>query len=450
MAAVSSSPQWLIGFARERITPPLGIQMAGFDARNGVAESVHDDLYARALVLSDGATQTALVSVEVIALSAQFAATVRSQIEAATNIPAANVFLCATHTHCGPVTMNHFFNQGQPLDQEYLRRLAGSIVAAVVHAYAQRRARILKSGLVPCDAIAVNRRTSNGLPVDPYAGVLLLEEMDGTCAAIAVLYACHTTVLGPNTLSITQDFPYYTLTKLKAALGGEVEAIYFNGAEGDLSIGHKSDLSAVGVVDSFRTFETAQRLGERLSDAVLAGLDGLTVEEPVLQVENTTVDLPLKTYAPLHEMTRRREEALQRISSESTETDSIAARQRYLFARIEEYYAKLCEASHAAEPKTLTVDLSVIQLGNTVLITLPGEVFVRIALKIRSDSPFAKTMFLGLTNNYIGYVPDEDAAASQGYEVVASRVPWQAGELLQETAVRLLASISVSERAVAL
>jgi hypothetical protein len=77
-------------------------------------------------------------------------------------------------------------------------------------------------------------------------------------------------------------------------------------------------------------------------------------------------------------------------------------------------------------------------------------VFVRIALKIRSDSPFAKTMFLGLTNNYIGYVPDEDAAASQGYEVVASRVPWQAGELLQETAVRLLASISVSERAVAL
>src|SRR3954451_7844044 len=107
----------LIGTSSEIITPELGCPLAGFDARKGVAESVHDDLFARALVLDDGATAVALVSVEVLGVSKAFADVVRAETERWTGIPAANIVLSATHTHCAPVTLNHFFNQGQPLDQ---------------------------------------------------------------------------------------------------------------------------------------------------------------------------------------------------------------------------------------------------------------------------------------------------------------------------------------------
>lgn len=433
---------WQIGFAHRRITPPLGSQMAGFDARKLPSDAVHDDLHARALFFDDGITQTAFVSVEVIAVSADFSAAVRPQVEALTGIPAANVFLSATHTHCGPVTINHFFNQGQPLDGLYLASLAQAIVDATEEAFTTRQPRTLKTGLVPVRGIAVNRRTPDGLPVDPYAGVLLIEESSGQPAAIAVLYACHTTVLGPDTLSITQDFPFYTLEKLRAALGPDVEAMYFNGAEGDLSIGHKSDLSAVGIIDSFRTFATAQRLGEILADAVLVGLPSLTAEPAIVGVLPQHVPLPLKSYAPLAEMTRAREEALAALIPGDFTPEMLAKRQRSLFARIEEYYQKLYEESSASEPKHLAVEFSAIRLGDTVFLTLPGEVFVRHALAIRAASPFAKTLFLGLTNDYIGYVPDEQATATSGYEVVASRVPAQGGVLLQEAAATLLSQFA--------
>jgi len=407
----ANAATWNIGVARRRITPPLGCQMAGFDARKGVASAVHDDLHARALVFDDGATTVAFVSVEVIAVSAEFSAVVRALVEVATGIPAANVFLCATHTHCGPVTMHHFFNQGQPLDEDYLATLRDAIVAAVRAAAEDRKPRALRAGMV-----------------------LLVEELDGAPAAIAVMYACHTTVLGPDTLSITQDFPFYTLAKLKNVLGSETEALFFNGAEGDLSIGHKSDLSAVGIIDSFRTFETAERLGEKLADSVIDGLSLLAYEEPVIDIASNFVALPLKTYGPLSSMILAREKALREIDSEDRSPEMLLKRQRALFARIEEYYASLYEASEATEPKTLAVEISAVLLGGTAFLTLPGEIFIRVALAMRAASPFARTLFLGLTNNYIGYLPDELSSATSGYEVIASRVPASAGRLLQDEA----------------
>ncbi|HEY8997635.1 MAG TPA: neutral/alkaline non-lysosomal ceramidase N-terminal domain-containing protein [Edaphobacter sp.] len=430
----------LIGVGRRRLTPEIPCQMAGFDARKSLARDVHDDLHARALVVDDGREQIALVSVEVIAVSAVFSAKVRSAVEKATRIPAKNVLLSATHTHCGPVTLNHFFNQGQPLDDAYINLMADQIVAAVEEAFASRKSRRLRSGLIACDGIAVNRRTKDGLPVDPYAGVLLVEEEDGRPAAIAVIYACHTTVLGPDTLSITQDFPYYTIARLQQKLGGDVEAVYFNGAQGDLSIGHKSDLSAVGVIDSFRTFATAQRLGERLADAALSGLGELEEVDPAIAVESVSMRLPLKSYRPLVEMTEAKRIALAALDDADGQEGlaGLRRKQTALFARIEEYYASLYEASQEAEPKVLPLEFTAIGIGNTVLLSLPGEVFVQIALDIRSASPFAKTMFLGLTNDYAGYIPTANASATSGYEVVASRVPGEASRQLTEEAVALL------------
>src|ERR1700761_2760378 len=109
-----------VGTAVEIITPPLGCQMAGFDARKGVAQTVHDDLHARMMILDDGSLKVALISIELLGIDKQFADRVRAEIERQTGVPAANVIIAATHTHCGPATFKHFFNQNQPLDAEYL------------------------------------------------------------------------------------------------------------------------------------------------------------------------------------------------------------------------------------------------------------------------------------------------------------------------------------------
>ena len=437
---------WEIGIASEVITPALGCQLAGFDARKGVAQRVHDDLHALALVLDDGTTKIALISVEVLAVSLPFAERVRAAIEERTGIPAPNVVIAATHTHCGPVTINHFFNQGQPLDQSYLDRLAAGIVSSVEKAFAGRQPRRLRSGMAPVEGVGVNRRTADGKPVDPLAGLLLVEELDGTPAALAVNYPCHPTVLGPNTLEITADFPFFTARQLRRRLGPDVHILYFNGAEGDVSMGHNSGLSAVGVIAPFRTFEKAEEVGIRLADAVIAGLRDLTDEQPRLAIQTRWASLPLKRYAPLADMTARRKAAAEamRQADNSGRLDEgvLRARQRSLYSRIEEYYALLYEETAGEEPKALRTELTALRVGQTALLSFPGELFVSIGLEIRARSGFPRTMILGLANGYVGYVPTAEANEAAGYEVVASRVTSDASDILVASALELLDSLA--------
>jgi len=421
--------------------------MAGFDARKGLAQGVHDDLHARALVFDDGSTQVALVSVEVIGLSRAFVRRAQQEIERRTGIPAAHIILAATHTHCGPVTFHHFFNQDQPLDNEYLDRLAAGIVRSVKLALAASVPGRVRAGFVHVDGIAVNRRTSDGQPVDPAAGVILVEDAAGKPSAIAISFACHTTVLGPNTLEISADFPYYTTRYLKNVLDEDVEVLFFNGAEGDISVGHKSDLSAVGVIADFRTFEKAEELGNRLGRIVAESLASLEPEDVRLKLATEDVPLPLKTYPPMDVMTRRREQALANLRdlNEQVLTPRVLeARREGLFSRIEEYYALLYKDAEGHAPKTLAAEVSVVQIGGTAIVTFPGEVFVAIALEIRRHSPFARTMFFGLANDYIGYVPTADANADAGYEVVASRVGPAAAGILERQTGQLLQSLANS------
>jgi hypothetical protein len=146
-------------------------------------------------------------------------------------------------------------------------------------------------------------------------------------------------------------------------------------------------------------------------------------------------------------MRLRREQALAKIrdlNGQDLTAQVLEARRNGLFSRIEEYYALLYKDADGVEPKTLAAEVNVLQIGGTAIVTFPGEVFVEIALVIRRRSPFARTMFFGLTNDYIGYVPTADANANAGYEVVASRVAPDAAGILEKQIGELLHSLANS------
>jgi hypothetical protein len=439
--------EYRIGAAHREITPPIGSQLAGFDARKGVSTGVHDDLFARAMVIERNGVQAMLISVEVISLGRAFCTRLRKEIERLTGVPAAHIVIAATHTHCGPATHHHFYNQGQALDDVYLVSLAAGVCEAAVEAFQQRAPRRLRAGFARCDQFAVNRRSLGGGPTDPLVGVLLAEELDGKPYAISVNFACHPTVLGPNMLECTGDFPFYAQQLLRESLGLAVETLYFNGAEGDLSIGHKSDLSAVGIIAPYRNFDTAKNLGEKLGRAVLESVPRLAVVEGALSVASAVAQLPLKQYAPVSEMRKARVEAGEAIVGIEPLPleEQLPLRQRSLFARIEEYYAALYEAEPGSDPKTLAAEVAALRFGDTAIVTLPGEIFIAVALGIRASSPLPKTMFIGLANDYIGYLPSDGAEASKGYEVVASRVTGEAWRALQQSALQVLERVAAAQ-----
>jgi len=206
-------------------------------------------------------------------------------------------------------------------------------------------------------------------------------------------------------------------------------------------------LSAVGVIADFRTFDKAEELGNRLGRIVAESLGSLAREDVRLKLATEDVPLPLKTYPPMDVMTRRREQALaslRDLNEQELTPRVLEARREGLFSRIEEYYALLYKNADGHEPKALTAEVNVVQIGSTAIVTFPGEVFVAIALEIRRHSPFARTMFFGLANDYIGYLPTADANADAGYEVVASRVGPAAAGILERQTGQLLRSLANS------
>src|SRR5262245_14769188 len=94
---------WKVGMARVKITPPQPVHMAGYAARNKPYESVHDDLFAKVLVLEDkSGTRGVLVTTDLIGFSAQIATPLRERVAAKTKTTADSVLVSSSHTHTGP------------------------------------------------------------------------------------------------------------------------------------------------------------------------------------------------------------------------------------------------------------------------------------------------------------------------------------------------------------
>src|ERR1043165_6586965 len=89
------------GAAQVVITPPNSAPMAGYYHARG-AEGTLDDLDANALVIDDGSTKVALVTLDLISTTFNLTREARAQIEKTTGIPGANVMISATHAHTGP------------------------------------------------------------------------------------------------------------------------------------------------------------------------------------------------------------------------------------------------------------------------------------------------------------------------------------------------------------
>ena len=87
------------------ITPPLGIELAGYHRQPGnerLITGIRQPTSTRALVLRLKAVETAIVSIEVGAVSRDFVKRVQARVANQVEFPAENVRICVTHTHSMP------------------------------------------------------------------------------------------------------------------------------------------------------------------------------------------------------------------------------------------------------------------------------------------------------------------------------------------------------------
>ncbi len=428
-----------VGVAELSITPPAGIPMAGYYAERG-AQSVHDDLHAKAIVLECAGASAALVVLDLITTPRQLVEETRREIDRISHVRGTDVMISATHTHTGPIleTDSHFGGDSA-LVKEYRAGLPARIAEAV---------RLAETHLTPArvvaargreDSIAFNRRfhmkdgsvgwnpgkrNPNILkaagPIDPDVPIVYFEATDGKPLATYVNYAVHLDNIGEPRISA--DMPLTLGRALADFKGPEMITVWAAGCCGDVN--HID----VNWTEPQRGFANAARIGTILAAEVLRSWPKLqTVESGSLRVKNAVVDL-----------------ALPEVKSNDIETArAVAARlhdtkaARPSFLELVRAFKVLDVAARKGEPQH--VEVQVIALGDEVAwVSLPGEIFVELGLAIKQDSPFRQTIIAELANGAIGYIPSRRAYGQGNYEVESARCAAGSGERLVDAAVKLL------------
>ena len=461
-AAAAEPSGVCIGLAETEITPPEGFPMAGYYHERR-ATGTRDPLKAKAIVFRGNGERAAFVACDLTGIAADLTAEVRRLASERTGIPAANIAVAATHSHTAPdYTLDLYeYLGGRPEDGQdrYAAKLIGGIVEAIARADSGAKPAALFAGIARQETpISFNRRfvMKDGSvrtwmrldnpevvraagPIDPDVSLLLVRAADGDQPlGVFTNFALHLDTVGGTLWS--GDYPYFVEQSLRQTLGSQVVSVFGNGCCGDIN--HADPLAAA--------VNKTDLIGQSLSKTVQQCLAQLPrVEQPVLRVRTAQVALPLQ------EVT-----ADEVASAVPLVADAKAGKQVEFFTLVKAYKALLLDQLRNRPPHVpvenslswglsrtwagvgdcLPVSVQVIALGpDLAIVCLPGESFVDLGLAIKRASPFRTTMVVELCNCVETiYIPPRVAYVGGSYEVTNSTVQPGAGELLVETAVRLL------------
>ena len=219
------------------------VWIAGFQNKRP-AQGVHDDLWARTLVLDDGNTLLALVSLDCIGLGADDVIRIRQTVSAQTEVD--HVIVCSSHTHEGPDVIGMWgeseFKSG--LNTDYIKMLIDQAAQSVIDAIQVLKPVRLRFAMDATGAADLVEDTRKPIVMDPaiYLMQVLDAEIDTTIGTL-VQWSNHPETLWNKNLLLTSDFVHYFREGIEkgvvekdstfaTGLGGTT--VFVNGAIGGL------------------------------------------------------------------------------------------------------------------------------------------------------------------------------------------------------------------------
>jgi hypothetical protein len=441
----------LAGVGRTVITPPRGTHLVGYAERWRGCTGVHDDLFATALALSDGAVRIVLVACDLLCIHEDTIDRVREAVGAGTA-----VVISCSHTHAGPIT--YAGPKAPRARREYIDLLVSRIADAIRGALADLGPARLQ--WAEGDAsIGVNRRekTAEGKvilgwnrdgPADKSIGILRVTRPDETPVATVVNYACHGTILPPQNLHVSADWVGAMRRRVEAEIGGLV--LFLQGAAGDINPDYEW-----GEGDPWKAVE---RLGASVAASVagavraLSNADGPALSNvegrgpPVsgvpLDITRREILLPFEPTPDERLGVRWLDTALgsRRLDAADAGTPGTGEQMRRIpprtyrkkvleFAGVPAFFSfltdRLLDRLYPWWPRLEFKDgawfvpmrLNAVRIGDVGLVTFGAEVFTEIGLRIKAACAAKHAMFASLSDGCIGYLPTAAAHNEGGYEV---------------------------------
>ena len=440
--ALARAGELRVGAAAEIITPPMGAPLAGYYSTR-LADGVDDDLFAKSIVIERDGVKVALVVCDLVTMPRGVVEQARALVAQSPGIPADRVMISATHTHTGPIVIRNSATDplegdvGSEQSRSYTKSLPQLIAQSIRKADAKLAPAKVATGLGHLEGFSFNRRyfMKDGSvgwnpgklnpkidkpagPIDPDVDVVYFESAnaDHDPLATQVNFACHPDTIGSTRVSA--DYPGAMSAILQKWKGHDMLAVFANGACGDINhINVNSGEKQEGLKE-------AQRIGGALADEVKKTFYHLSaVPDGPLRARSTLVPLPLPELQP-GDVEAARDVILK------------PSKARMAIDRVRAF--KILDVA-ARKGKPLDGEVQVVALGDELAwVALPGEMFVELGLDIKKRSPFKRTIIVELANGSLGYIPTKRAFKEGNYEPTSARVASGSGEMLADTAVRLL------------
>ncbi len=449
----------MFGASSSNVSAGLQAGAAKIDITNRDAGPVEGPLYARALVVTDGKTTVAVVSIDAVAIGEighidnHFLGNVRSRIEAELKIPPSHQLINASHCHgvvCRDVEQKTI---------QVVREAAAAMVPVTVGAGVGREDRIMENRRLKLrDGTHADVRHAYSLPpddqivgigpVDPEIGLLRLNRDDGTPLAIVYNFACHP-IQGVPSGANTSDITGFASQVIEENAGPNTTALFLQGCAGDINpvyykdVDHPRSAVPLGHMLGLSTLRAARQIAcgtdsrfvimneslalpranyasriremESTRDSLLRSLKGtsLNLETflPLMVKYKLSDDFPAyyaHGYLSQHATGRSDLKKMDDVNRASIQSyiDNILVMER--LTRLQTNLALLrkhMEETKVAEKPTIDVELTALRIGGFVLLTFPGELTVQIGLNIKQLSPHKLTFVAGYTNGYIYYAP---------------------------------------------
>ena len=398
------------------ITPPLGTEMV--EPRGTLATGVHDELYARAMVLSDGSTKVAIVTMDLIGLDFMLVDKIQKAVFSKTGIPATHLMLSCSHTHNAPITVElgpSMSNRNRQWESGMVENVAG-LVSNILPNLGPVKLVTGKNNV----QIGLNRRVSQFYrarmvpnpagPLADYTHVLCLQDDSKDPLAVLYNYPAHPVAVHTTSTELSADYPGYAASVLHETLGQQTIAMFAQGCGGN-----------VNVQPLQGGFEKARQAGRLLAIGVNKAIaESETIEADCINIANKTIYLPFFSVSDetAHDMQQRLQESMITLRERGANKAQLKEHEDLIH-----WATRLHRMSKDPElSQGIPFSMQAFALGKEfVVLAMPHEVFVEYQLAIERASPFKYTMVLAYSNGCASYVPTAEAFFFGGYEVFGAQ-----------------------------
>ncbi|MCE9530386.1 MAG: hypothetical protein K8T89_04530 [Planctomycetes bacterium] len=364
------------GVAKVDISPPADTPVVGHvRPTNGI----RDPIRAGVLLLDNGDTQAAIVTLDLIFASTPMVTALRDAISEKTKVPAKNIMIAASHNHSGP---------GWSAESPWGREMVTKIAAAAADAHKRmrpvsvgysedridfniNRRKVINDRALfrlnpdgPCDHRVKVLRFDDGQTLEPM-NIL----MHAVCHPCVFTWGDKLTPPFPKGFpKISADFPGEAQSFVEKVYGPKTQAMFLQGCAGDI----RPNLPG----EPYRCGDEAdiKWTGRSLGCAVVRAADRSVIREELAKRKKI---YPLRVVTSVIELPGKKEK-------------------------------KLCE-------------MQAMRIGDFLLLTIPGEPMVEYGFKVeKAVADRATPIIIGYANGNLGYICTAESHKYGGYEPVSS------------------------------